>query len=418
MRRCIWDTIKSRSLSSHTLFIVLVISLLVSIFCSTYILRAYFHRNALAVNFRTADLNRNVESALNFYLNTAQGQTGVEIDLFGEGKDSVLLNATPWGLYEVLNISAFRNKNIKQKSALLGAAIDSNSVTLNIADNNRPISLSGKTVIKGNVRIPKSGVKRGYIEGQSFMGNTLIEGEIGSSELVIKPFENPVITAMMDFTAHIVKSQAIDTVVLLRSFKDSTLYVGQDEFITLENMKAKGNIIISSTKGIIVKANAVLENVILAAPYIYIQGGFVGALQAFATDSIHVGSGARLLYPSVLALEKSTVGVQPNIVIESRAKILGEVLLVEKTQDRFSSLIHIHTNAQLIGRVFTNGYITHSGDVFGKVTCNKFYLKTPSSVYENHLLNAVIDWTRLPQPFGFGLDNSAISKKELIQWVY
>ena len=37
----------------------------------------------------------------------------------------------------------------------------------------------------------------------------------------------------------------------------------------------------------------------------------------------------------------------------------------------------------------------HTGKIFGSLYCYKFILKTRSSIYENHLLNATVDFDNL-----------------------
>ena len=57
------------------------------------------------------------------------------------------------------------------------------------------------------------------------------------------------------------------------------------------------------------------------------------------------------------------------------------------------------------------------GQVHGSLYTDKFLLSTPSSVYENHLLNATIDASALPASFvGVGLLNTN-SEKKVVAWL-
>ena len=57
------------------------------------------------------------------------------------------------------------------------------------------------------------------------------------------------------------------------------------------------------------------------------------------------------------------------------------------------------------------------GDVWGSVYCDKFILSTSSSVYENHLLDATIDFSRLSKHYvGINVLDDAANKK-VIKWL-
>jgi hypothetical protein len=51
---------------------------------------------------------------------------------------------------------------------------------------------------------------------------------------------------------------------------------------------------------------------------------------------------------------------------------------------------------KVTGLVYTPGYMDFKGDVTGSLYCGGFILRTPSAVYENHLLNAVVNAVELP----------------------
>ena len=53
-----------------------------------------------------------------------------------------------------------------------------------------------------------------------------------------------------------------------------------------------------------------------------------------------------------------------------------------------------------------------------RLATNGFMLNTPSSVYENHLLDITIDWSQLSEHFtGINLINESDSRS-VVKWLY
>ena len=74
-------------------------------------------------------------------------------------------------------------------------------------------------------------------------------------------------------------------------------------------------------------------------------------------------------------------------------------------------------NSCVYGTVFSNGYADLQGIINGSLTCSKIMLNTPSSVYENHLLNAEIDVTKLSKYY-VGINCVEVSeKKKIVKWL-
>lgn len=61
--------------------------------------------------------------------------------------------------------------------------------------------------------------------------------------------------------------------------------------------------------------------------------------------------------------------------------------------------ISINENALVFGHVYSEGFVEIKGSVHGHVSCGNFRLRTPSSTYDNHLLNATIDFSKLSKKF-------------------
>jgi hypothetical protein len=62
-------------------------------------------------------------------------------------------------------------------------------------------------------------------------------------------------------------------------------------------------------------------------------------------------------------------------------------------------IIKLNKAFQLIGNAYSSNYTNAQGSIYGSIFCQTLLLQTPSGVYENHLLNCVID----PKTYGINL---------------
>jgi hypothetical protein len=120
-------------------------------------------------------------------------------------------------------------------------------------------------------------------------------------------------------------------------------------------------------------------------------------LQLYATDSIRIEKGVKLNYPSVVSLQ-TLADFDSWVIIGSEAEVRGDIYLWHKGSSKNCKLT-ISKDVYLAGSIFCAGKVTHSGYVFGYLQCKTFELISSTSKYENHLLNAVIDASRLPEAY-------------------
>jgi cytoskeletal protein CcmA (bactofilin family) len=393
-------------IKAGSLFYAIIISLIIAIVSSSLILFAYLTKIQFE-NFEiNQQLNLNADSGLNLLLSK---QSLVElnqqktIDLFNSGTDNVILNRKSWGAYEILIAKAvFKNTEVT-RIALAGFYPDSaHSYSLYLSDEDKPLALCGNTLIKGRAYLPKAGVKRAYIEGQSFTGNTLIDGQIKQSEKILPKFNKDLVDNIK--TVFLKKSiTANDSIIsiqrdlsgdtLINNFQNKTLVLINSGLMRISAGTYSGNIVIISDKQITISSNAVLKDLMIFAPKIIIENEFRGNMQAFAYDSIIINKNVTLTYPSVLGLLKDDKSTNTSaIILNENDSIAGNVFVYKNEADvlKQAGLI-IREKAIVFGQVYSNGYVDIKGTIIGSLMCNKIILNTSSSVYENHLLNAVID---------------------------
>lgn len=413
-------------LKAGALIYAVIMGLVISLTSSSLILFSYFS----SIQFdHQADLHRvmlNARSGINILLAQPTPESDVirRADLFNEGRDSVILVHKTWGALEVLSSTGVSKHNRFELTVMAGNDPGNDtSMALWLADMDKPLSLCGKAVLKGTCYLPKAGLKRAYIEGQNFIGDKMVQGEVKASAAQV-PSENAALTDRISNlfnetdTKELPEALLPDT--LTGSFSDSTVCFYSPGLIYIGLNQFSGNVKIISAKKIVVSRDAVLQDIILAAPEVEVEEGFSGKVQIFARDSLIIGKNVRLDFPSVLGLlPDKTTKAHPVLLVRSGAIVTGVVFALGKhSSPLLPCRVVIQKEALIHGHLFSDALIDLQGSVWGSVTGRKFILTTPSAVYENHLLGGVIDRSKLSKDFvGINLLQEH-SVKKIVKWIY
>jgi hypothetical protein len=144
-----------------------------------------------------------------------------------------------------------------------------------------------------------------------------------------------------------------------------------------------------------------------------------GDMQLFAQDSILISKNCQLNYPSVVGLiGKGQSTTARKIICHEDVVIKGTVFLYNESFDRKNqALLTIGKGTQITGQVYSSELLALRGKIIGSAYCQKIILKTASSVYENHLMDAVINRPELSPSFvGVPLTES-ITNQRIIKWI-
>src|SRR3982751_1192426 len=96
-------------IKASSLFYAIVISIIIAIISSSFILFAYVSRIEFDNQELQQRLNLNVQSGLNLLLSKQlliEPNQSKTIDLYGNGEDSVFLQRKLWGAFEVIYATA------------------------------------------------------------------------------------------------------------------------------------------------------------------------------------------------------------------------------------------------------------------------------------------------------------------------
>jgi hypothetical protein len=297
-----------------------------------------------------------------------------------------------------------------------------------VPDEDRPISVSGKTMIKGDVYIPKAGVKQAYVDNKSYQGDKrLIIGKIRNSEKKL-----PELNAdrLNQFEKYFNQQVPIDTMLLKsdstgNSFLSATRLAGfGSKAETLEHIKLSGNIILFSDTSIIIENTAQLDNIIIFAKSISVKKGFHGTCQLFATDSIGVERDCEFNYPSslgVLRFQSTGIGSPGLLSIGENTRINGLVFTYDRNHnpDR-QPLLDLGKNVSVSGQVYSQGILGLEDGIVvnGSAFVGRFLYQSGVTRYENYIINATINSTTL-SPYYLSSDMMPVSskKKKVLEWL-
>ncbi|WP_459074557.1 hypothetical protein [Halocola ammonii] len=249
----------------------------------------------------------------------------------------------------------------------------------------------------GDVYVPNSRVERGYIEGQNFVGNRLVQGQIIDSEFKmdenlshLKGFISG--TSMEKFEYSDFSSYIKDS--LQNSFATNPIILASNDSISIYS-SISGSIAVLSQTAIYVNPDASLEHTLLIAPRVYIGSNFMGKVHVVASEMIEIQERAILEYPSSVSLINEDKELRTEVHFSPQSEIRGTAVLLSENK-RSSLKID---RAKIVGEVISDSYVELKGTIFGSVIANHFLLETPSSTYEDHLLNATVDSGQLPGQF-------------------
>ena len=329
-----------KKLKAGALYYAILVSFIVALLSGFLILNIWYHHYHTLMLIQNIKLDRNNRSALIIaiespdLLNINQSKL---IDLYSnnDNNNKIILTKKLWGGYYILKAET-EWRNIKNSlMELCGSDIkNGESMALYLTDNDRYLSVSGNTILKGNCYLPKTGIRRSDIEGLGFSGDELVNGEIKISDTNLPSIE-PLFIESNKFYLSNNKFQ-LDSVLtfqnfkitdsLYNSFNNKTVLIYSNNWIYLSNNIIKGNIKIVSTKGIKIDKNSKINDVIFYAPKIVIEANFSGQVQLFAKDSIIINEGAKLLFPSFVAILNHDIK-NPIIDIHKKSSIAGDILL-------------------------------------------------------------------------------------------
>lgn len=350
-----------------------------------------------------------------------------KISLFNNDVDSVITGKLPWGIFDIGIVRAYIQQDTLQKSFMIAKNIDSAKwVALYLIDEDRPLSVSGQTLIRGNVRIPKAGIRAAYVDGKAYKGDPkFVDGHIYNSEREIPAFGPLKLEQLNNAFSDPGQSVPLplDDSLLENSFFKRTLFLKADGKSGIKNIDIKNNIILYSDTTLYIDSTAHLDHMVIFAKSVIFGQGFRGNCQVFARDSVIVGKNAVFTYPSCIGLLPTSgqkTGMPPKVSIGEATRFDGVIFYYEKEKPTIPTIISLGKKSKLTGRLYTQGTISlkDSVEIDGSVTCHKFLYQSNFTSYENFLINTRISAKALsPYYLTSDLLPMAGKKKKVLLWL-
>ncbi len=377
-------------IKAGALYFAIVVAFFIAIVSASLLMLASNYRNTYLKEIRLNRLLNNANAGVNIALAIEHKiDSVIGIDLYTDQADSITIKKKRWGIFDMALVTAFIAQDTLKKAILMG--MDTDSVAIYLTDEDRPLALSGKTKISGNVILPKSGVRKSYAEGRSYEHEQLVyNGKTSSSTRSLPTLNKAVLSSILNsLQSPNQHYPLLDQKDLTLSFLDSTLRYKLPAKGNLKNSTFKGNIILYADSTITVAASTYLDGVQLYAPHIKIEEGFKGSCQLFATDSITIGKNSVLSYPSVAAvIGTKKPGRFPKITLARNVTFEGIIFTHEEKRTALQTMINIQRDSKIKGEVYAGLVKLDSGvTINGKASCNLFLMQTSTLLYENFLID-------------------------------
>lgn len=390
-------------IKAGALYMVVIVSLLIAMVSASLLTIAFYYRQEVQKKTRLDKLLNNLESGTAVLLSAGfftDGNTH-RVDLFESGSDSLVLRKENWGVYDLNMVKAFELKDTLKRS-FLSAPVFTDLNAIYLADEDRPLSISGTTQITGNGELPKSGLKQAYVDGKPYAGKSLIIGTVKDSGREMLPLNKTLIQSLISYLKPLNNKGTtfIDSIkglsfnirdTLGNSFFNAPLIYRLDHRqMDLGSLKLKGKIILISDTTVHIAAGSRLDQVQIYAPAIIVASGFKGACQLFARDSIIIGKNCVLDYPSFAGVFKAEGHqIQAKLSLGEGSRFSGILFSYEKKRSPLQTIISLAKDCKIYGEVFATGYVKleKTVTVYGKTSAKRFIMQTPTTLYENYLID-------------------------------
>lgn len=381
---------------ASALHLVIVISLIVSIILGSLIYLHYFFKIQQQHIDRWNDLENELEATTSLLLSNYFNYTLSDSIILSPTtmRDSVRVKKHKWGMLDLIAMNTSRQDDSLNR-AFFAANIPEDSTALFVVDEERSLSISGETEIKGNAFIPKSGLNPTFVDGEYYKGTKeLVDGRKIESATSLPTIERTHIEQIyqhLDKTPYQTNRSFAENTSLINSFYSSTINLRIDKNTTISQDSVIGNIILVSDSCITISSNCKWENAILIARAVKIEEGFKGKGQFFALDSLIVGKNVQLVYPSVLGLIDTKIEDQLNrkLSIGENCVIRGLVFLHREKMKPQMDILELQKNCKVEGEVISFGFFKYTDplEMNGSLYCYRTITQRPSSLYENYLIN-------------------------------
>lgn len=332
-----------------------------------------------------------LSSALSIFCNDSmlaeQIKAEKKYQLYEEDEHSTIhLDSYPWGLYECVNMNNFDNSI--HNTYFIGKSQDTyHAPALWVCDRDHAVSLSGEAKISGDLFLPKNGLNYINLNFDSFRGKTISPANIHPSSKDLPSVDSTYLESMraLKDTPAPITNKILSH---YHSFSNPPMYISIAED---EELYAKGRLVLYGDK-VTIKSSYKISDIILVARYVTIESGFSGALQIMASDTVEIGKGASLHYPSGVYIHGDRD--RAYLHMGSNARIEGYAIVEGNVEGGNGFVVDIHyrqdKDSQLAGLLFVDGIAHIEGSVLGAAYLKECYYLSGENMYSGLIYNGKV----------------------------
>lgn len=174
-----------KKLKAGSLLATLIISLVVLASCLAFLLAAYYNRSSIIKDEIDQRLSDDMTSGITLIISGQDEQTlpdSLNGLLFDRLADSLEYKKEDWGCIPLAAVRVGYKGRNRSKAFFYGVTgFEKSDAILYVADNARPVSLTGGAYVEGKVYLPRSGLIGHFFQHPGFSGKILIKGDIDTS---------------------------------------------------------------------------------------------------------------------------------------------------------------------------------------------------------------------------------------------
>jgi|GEM_PF-323265 len=416
------------SVPGTALFIVVSLSLVIAILCSSIILTAYYFKLQYQKSERWNLLERNLHSGLALLLSEKGDKDSLSVGtLPGTEDDSVRLERYSWGLWRIGLCRSFIQKDTLLAAISIAPSMDSlKTLTLYLADEDRPVSVCGNTFIRGNASVPVAGVQEAYIDNRAYTGDKrYILGKKQKSDRHLPPIDTLRLEAWKSYVQNL---KTTDTTLHrgdslnVSFFKPLRVIRLGKKALSLSQVYLSGHVLLLSDTILKIDSTCHLENVIVMAKDLRLQHGFRGKGQFTGLRNLYLEKNTLLDYPSVLGVmtHGKRLGPSPQITLERNCRLQGVLFLQPSTYNSLDAFMDLGKKTTIEGMVYAPSRI-RLGDSCrfdGGFYAHRVLFSSGSTNFENFIMDARMDIKGLsPYYLTSSIFPWSTSNNQILQWL-
>ena len=326
---------KKRHLKGASLTNAIFICVIISIFSGCLVLISHYQNILNATLYMQEDLLSKNENAFIYFINNSESipyNKVQEQDIFEDGILSYFEKRN-WGFYDILICETIFKNDTISKIALVGQKNKTqNAIALYVTDYDKPLKLSGKTKILGDIKIPNGKTDYAYINGQRGNSIKLIGRQLKSNDKLPKTEKE--ISLDVSNLPNLDINSFNEEPVFINRFDNPTKVINLDRTPALKNITCKGNLVLFSNNELEIGPSITLNDVIVMAPTVKIKSGFKGNIQIIAKQEVIVEENVSLMYPSSIYIKNDSHPV--SVQINEHSMLVGGIVIDGNTYNNSS----------------------------------------------------------------------------------